>query len=513
MNQAQIKAAAQLVLNKRQQEKHLKYKSKLEFYRNNPIEYLVERLGIKRESVDWSILPEYKNHKWDGTPNPFVAIANALVKYKWVGVESAVGVGKTFFGAGIVPWFLECFENSLVVTSAPKEKQLSLHIWRELGKLFNNLGRGELLNLKLRMIPGKDDWIAVGFVAGVKANEESATKAQGFHAEHMLIILEETPGIPKQIMTALQNTCTSPHNLILSFGNPDHQLDSLHEFCLMDNVEHIRISGYDHPNVVLNNAEFIPGAQSKENLLRMKAKYRDESNPLYQSRARGISPAQSIDSLIKIEWLINCSKDYADYKTKYDNKKLEGDRGLGVDVANSEFGDKGAFAHGVDNVLVKVEDFPCPNANELGHKVYRIMKDEKIKPENLGVDGVGVGAGTVNTLYEDGITDEDISLLGSARPEEIEGMEEEFVNLRSQMWWILREDLRNGELIIPEDDELWADLLTPRWSIKNGKIAVESKEDIKKRLGRSPNKGDAVIYWNWRRKDRVGTDIRMSFVK
>jgi hypothetical protein len=34
----------------------------------------------------------------------------------------------------------------------------------------------------------------------------------------------------------------------------------------------------------------------------------------------------------------------------------------------------------------------------------------------------------------------------------------------------------------------------------NGVIKVESKEEIKKRLGRSPNKGDAVIYWNWVRR-------------
>ncbi len=42
-----------------------------------------------------------------------------------------------------------------------------------------------------------------------------------------------------------------------------------------------------------------------------------------------------------------------------------------------------------------------------------------------------------------------------------------------------------------------ADLVTPKWFVRNGKIIVESKEDIKKRLGRSPNKGDAAVYWNW----------------
>jgi hypothetical protein len=43
------------------------------------------------------------------------------------------------------------------------------------------------------MNENRDDWLAVGFVAGVKADEASSTKAQGFHAEHMLMIIEETP--------------------------------------------------------------------------------------------------------------------------------------------------------------------------------------------------------------------------------------------------------------------------------------------------------------------------------
>jgi hypothetical protein len=44
------------------------------------------------------------------------------------------------------------------------------------------------------------------------------------------------------------------------------------------------------------------------------------------------------------------------------------------------------------------------------------------------------------------------------------------------------------------------------WTTRNGKIAVESKDDIIKRLRRSPNKGDAAVYWNWVRR-RPGRDI------
>jgi len=477
------------------------YETLRQFYAVNPAEYISDRLGVSREMIDWSLLEEYKSHRWDGTENPLKTILTALAEGKWVGVESATSTGKTFLGACIVLWFLECFKNSIVVTSAPKQDQLSLHIWKEITKLFAMFGKGELTTLRLRMVPNSDEWVALGFVAGIKANEESSTKAQGFHAEHMLIILEETPGIPQQIITAFQNTCTAPHNLMLAFGNPDHQLDNLHRFCKLPNVTHVRISAFDHPNVVLDDANYIPGATSRMGLKRMLDRYGDEMNPLYRSRARGISPAQGQDSLIKLEWCYAASKGELEEK--------EGDiYSLGVDVANSENGDKAAIARGRGNALIRVDDFQCPDANQLGKRdVLYLIKEHDIPPYMVGVDGVGVGAGTVNALRECGYA---VKNLGGADTPVEQGTEEEFNNLRSQMYWQLREDLRNGVITLPNDEELFADLITPKWFTRNGKIVVESKEEIKKRLGHSPNKGDAVVYWNWVRHTSKGGKIMVS---
>jgi hypothetical protein len=71
---------------------------------------------------------------------------------------------------------------------------------------------------------------------------------------------------------------------------------------------------------------------------------------------------------------------------------------------------------------------------------------------------------------------------------------ERFDNLRSQVWWRMREDLRLDRVALPEDEELWQDLTTPTYTTRNGKICVEPKETIIKRLRRSPNKGDAAAY-------------------
>lgn len=494
-NDLRKRASAELELRKRKEK--LAEEEKLKVYRNNPLLYFTERLGVNPNAVDWLSNCGYENHSWDGTVNPFAKILEALTLNKWVGVESATGTGKTFNAALIVLWFLECFENAVVVTTAPKEAQLSLHIWKEIGKLYNKFGKGELTSLRLRMNPGRDDRLAIGFVAGVGSAEESSTRAQGFHAENMLIILEETPGISPAVITAFQNTCTAPHNLILALGNPDHQADNLHKFCMLPNVEYVRISAYDHPNVVLNNPLFISGAASREGIERMKARY-GEDNPLFLSRARGISPAQSQKSLIQLKWCM-------DAKERFNPECISGEPALGVDAANSFGGDKAAIARGIGPSLISVIDFVCPDSNRLGKTdVHTAMRDYNIKPDFVAVDAVGVGAGTVNGLKELGL--KVYSVFGSAKQEKHKG-EEEFYNLRSQMYWKLREDLRNGRISLPNDEELFADLTTPEWEIKNGKITVESKEEIKKRLGHSPNKGDAVVYWNWIRENKGGRRI------
>ncbi len=67
----------------------------------------------------------------------------------------------------------------------------------------------------------------------------------------------------------------------------------------------------------------------------------------------------------------------------------------------------------------------------------------------------------------------------------------------------LRTGLQRGHIALPDDPELIDDLTTVKWFTRGGKIHLESKEEIRKRLGRSPDKGDAVVLWNWVRSRPV----------
>ena len=72
-----------------------------------------------------------------------------------------------------------------------------------------------------------------------------------------------------------------------------------------------------------------------------------------------------------------------------------------------------------------------------------------------------------------------------------------FINLRAEWWWKLREALdpaSGQDLAIPDDRELMVDLCTPRWKPSARGIQIESKDEIKKRIGRSPDKGDSLVY-------------------
>jgi hypothetical protein len=77
--------------------------------------------------------------------------------------------------------------------------------------------------------------------------------------------------------------------------------------------------------------------------------------------------------------------------------------------------------------------------------------------------------------------------------------------MRAECYWRFREALdpaSDSNVALPPDSELEADLCTPRWIPQSNGFKIESKEDIKKRLGRSPDCADAVVLswadsFNW----------------
>lgn len=267
-------------------------------YQRDPIGWFERVLGVPRAQVVWSLNAEYARHQWDGTPDPLARICEAIANGQDTAVESATGTGKTFLAAGLALWFFACFDDALVITTAPKEGQLTTQLWKEIGRHWPRFKAhyptASKVMLRVRMKEGageQETWAILGYACGVGSTEESATKAQGFHASHMLIITEETPGVDPAVMTAFKNTCTGDHNVRLALGNPDHPKDALHQMCGERGVTAVRISALDHPNVVCGR-EIISGAAGRRSVANMLDQYKSERHPMYKSRVRGICPSE-----------------------------------------------------------------------------------------------------------------------------------------------------------------------------------------------------------------------------
>ena len=496
-------------------------------YQTNPIGFLVDVLKIPRISILWSLNNGYETHVWDGTPDPLAILAQSLAAWKSTGAESATGTGKTYLAAGLALWFLASWKNSRVFAFAATEDQLRLYIFAEIGKHWPHFQAkfptAELTDLRIRIDASgadKDAWAMVGRAAAVKAGENVSSRVAGMHAEHMLVITDETQGIPHAILSAIENTCTAPHNLRLGIGNPDNQHDALHVYCASPGVVAVRISALDHPNIVTGNANLIPGAVSAKSISERLTKYGEQS-PTYQSRVRGVSPAQAANAMIRLEWLEDAiGRTASGYAPA-----------LGVDPSNSEDGDVASLAFGVGSLLKSIGSFPCPDSNKLGEDVWASALRKNIRPEYIGVDNVGVGAGTLNVLRGKVTMDRKgrrvlgstvQALYGSASPikngqrapdgNQYDWLDDsnEYWNLRSQMYWQAREDLRLGRIsidpsILPEVRlELFRELTTPTYEKRGARgIRVEEKVDIKKRIGHSPNLADAFVYWNWVRPRKL----------
>ncbi len=74
--------------------------------------------------------------------------------------------------------------------------------------------------------------------------------------------------------------------------------------------------------------------------------------------------------------------------------------------------------------------------------------------------------------------------------------QQHFLNVRAFMYWNMREALdpdKGDGIMLPPDTELKADLCAPRWMMRVSGIQIEDKDEIVKRIGRSPDAGDAVV--------------------
>jgi len=197
------------------------------------------------------------------------------------------------------------------------------------------------------------------------------------------------------------------------------------------------------------------------------------------------------DQLIKYIWI------------ERNNRRIRGKSYLGVDVAR--YGnDLSVIAKLSGNYLEYIRSFKHLDSTEMAEQVKNVILEDRTDSENVGIDTVGLGGGVYDILRKDGIVCYEVQ-SGESPQQEYKGYK--FKNLRALMWWVARDLIKSGELdLTGAPDQLLEDLTAPRYSIKDDKyITVEKKKDIKRRIGRSTDFGDAFVYVVWMRYMRENT--------
>src|SRR5262245_15112420 len=111
------------------------------------------------------------------------------------------------------------------------------------------------------------------------------------------------------------------------------------------------------------------------------------------------------------------------------------------------------------------------------------------------IDVIGVGASPYDFLSDMGVQVIGVNVAESARDLD-KSRRLQFRNLRSELWWRMREALdptANTGIALPQDRRLLADLCAPTWKLVGRTIAVASREEIQERIGRSPDFGSAYV--------------------
>jgi phage terminase large subunit len=380
-------------------------------------------------------------------------------------VPAGNSVGKTFLAACLVIWFLFCFDNSKVLTTAPTWFQVENLLWREVRTILSHsllAGQGSLTLTSLTL---SNEWFAVGL------STNDPTRFQGIHAPRVFMVFDEATGIANEIWEASEGVAVGTNDRFLAIGNPTDPTARFKTVCDSGLWKVIRLSGEEHPNVIENKI-VVPGAVTKEWIEEQKIEYGGTESAFYRARVLGLFPEQGDDMLISLA-------DVERAQSRWGKPQGIPDA-LGVDVAR--FG---------SDETVEIELF----GRTIGmprsfHGQDTMQTAGSVKASNAkrkAVDDSGVGGGVTDRLKEQGVAV--LPYISGATPNDVK----RFLNRRAESWWLIREMLKKDELDLPPDNKLAGDLTNIKFKYTSkGQIQLESKEDIKKRIGRSPDRGDGV---------------------
>ena len=416
-----------------------------------------------------------------------VEILKAVSEHRRVTVKGCFQSSKTFVAARAVLWFLYTNPKSVVVTTAPGNRQVEHLLWKEIRDAYANsriiLG-GRLLNKSIEYINRNPRWYAIGFAT---SDRNAAITMRGFHAPKILVVVDEACGVSQDIYDAIEGLLGNEGAKLLLVGNPLIAQGGFYDSFTSPLYHNITISAFDTPNVKVGK-ELIPGMISKQ-WVEEREKEWGLGSALYQSKVLGEFPVAGTDTLIPLRWIELAEKRWEDPEYGFDE---DDELVAGIDPGGGGFGsDPTAYCFRRGNRVLEFQR-TCDESTMQTVGKCKLLQEQGYR---LNVDVLGIGAGIGDRLNEQGIPFREHRGSNKTREQDRTGYMR-FNNMRSAVWWKMREAFDpDGEIkiAVPKNADLRKDLTTPKFKHEsNSTIVLESKDSVKNKLGRSPDYGDAL---------------------
>lgn len=452
---------------------------RFEAYRDDPVAFFREVLRVE---------------PWDRQAQ----LIDAVGSHDRVLCRSGHKCGKSLSCVGLALWWVATRRQGRVILTAPTFRQVKDILWRELRfwypRVQHTMGGDDLPKdpaTGLHLPGGRE-------ITGVSTNQPE--NLAGISGAELLFIVDEASGFPDELYEVIKGNAAGGAKIV-AISNPTRTVGWFYEGFKRGTYDLeaanvpasrwrlIHISSEETPNV-LGGTDAIPGLATAGWVEEMREECSPdyESNAVYLVRVRGEFPTEATDSVIPLRVVHEAQKRWEDVPPEAAAPLV-----LGVDVAR--FGDdetviqpvRGGYAW-LPTTLSKADG---PTVAEEVVRLALAMRSGERERVRINVDGIGVGSSVVDALRRhEACAEGDVFVVDVNVGESAD--DEDHSNLRSQLWFGLRTWLIEGGAI-PDDDSLESELLAPTYTFDaRGRKKVMSKEDIRKVIGRSPDRADAL---------------------
>ena len=404
-------------------------------------------------------------------------VLTAFAKDQRVAMQSSKGVGKSTILAWCAWNFLLTRSNPKIAATSISWDNLSDGLWAEMAKWQS---KSELLRHQFEWTKTRisnRDFPETWFMSARTWSKSGDTGQQadtlaGLHADFLLFILDEAGGIPDGVTAAAEAGLASGiETKIIMAGNPTHLEGPLYRAATNErHLWHVTEVTSDPDNPKRSTRVSLQWAKEQRD------KYGVDS-PWYIVNVLGKFPPSSINSLLGPDEVSAAMK-----REVREDAYSWAQKRLGVDVAR----------FGVDRTVI----FPRQGLRAFKPVILQGSRTPEIAARIMAakikwgseaefIDGTGgFGSGVVDALLQAGASPHEIHFSGKP-------IDPAYLNKRAEMWFSMAEWIRRGG-VLPNMPELARELTAPQYTFVNGKFQLEPKDQIKERLGFSPDIADSL---------------------